>query len=268
MRSSCGPDVLLDKDGSVMLNPVGFVDYERISRDTGHRFERSKEAATGIAVRCYMNRSFFVAAPDAFTVSTQTIPDHARGAAKPETMADAQVSIVLAAVSGGMLEIGDNFPSLQSEPERLRLIEDPVLIDMVRLGRAAKPIDLMNFAPSDGQPSIFHLQESSRQSILAVFNWTEQKRDHDPTCRSGVLPRRAFHHRRCSRTKDGGAEVRGSESSHPAAALGSDAQDHRCSAGTYICGRAYGSWRCRRQSGPHDSGDGRHSGGVVPLGLW
>jgi alpha-galactosidase len=179
IRDSVGPDVLLDKDGSVMLNPVGIVDYGRISQDTGHRFEASRDAATGIAARYYMNRNFFVADPDAFTVSTQTIPDHARrGGGRPETLADAQVSIVLAAVSGGMLEIGDDLPSLENEPERLGLIENQDLIDMVRLGRAARPLDLMNFATTDGQPSIFYLQESGRQSILAVFNWTENPTDH------------------------------------------------------------------------------------------
>ena len=162
-----------------MLNPVGLVDYGRISQDTGHTFQRSKDAATGIAARYYMNRNFFVADPDAFTVSTQTIPDHARrGDGRPETLADAQVSIVLAAVSGGMLEIGDDLPTLENNAERLGLIENQDLIDMVRLGCAARPLDLMNFAASDGQPSIFYLRESGRQSILAVFNWTDSPTDH------------------------------------------------------------------------------------------
>jgi hypothetical protein len=179
IRDSVGPGILLDKDGSVMLNPVGIVDYGRISQDTGHRFEASKDAATGIAARYYMNRNFFVADPDAFTVSTQTIPDHARrGGGQPETLADAQVSIVLAAVSGGMLEIGDDLPSLENAPARLRLIENQDLINMVRVGRAAKPLDLMSYAASDGQPSIFYLQESGRQNILAIFNWTEKPTDH------------------------------------------------------------------------------------------
>jgi hypothetical protein len=179
IRDSVGPSVLLDKDGSVMLNPVGFVDYGRISQDTGHSFDRSRDAATGIAARYYMNRNFFVADPDAFTVSAQTIPDHARRrGGQPETLADAQVSIVLAAVSGGMLEIGDDLPALESEPERLGLIENQDLIDMVRLGRAARPLDLMDFAASDGQPSVFYLVESARQGILALFNWTERPTDH------------------------------------------------------------------------------------------
>ena len=74
IREAVGDDVFLDKDGSVMLNPVGYVDYGRISQDTGHSFGASRDAATGIAARYYMDRNFFVSDPDAFTVSTQT--DH------------------------------------------------------------------------------------------------------------------------------------------------------------------------------------------------
>ena len=47
IRKAVGEDVLLDKDGSPMLNPVGLVDAGRISQDTGHAFLRSKEAAAG-----------------------------------------------------------------------------------------------------------------------------------------------------------------------------------------------------------------------------
>ncbi len=179
IRDTVGDDVLLDKDGSVMMNPVGIVDYGRISQDTGHTFDASRDAATGIAARYYMNRNFFVSDPDAFTVSTQTIPDQSwHESVKPATLDEARVSIALAAVSGGMFEIGDNLPSLENSPERLALIENEDLIDMIRLGRASKPIDLMSFAPSDEQPSVFFLKESNRQSILTVFNWTEHSTEH------------------------------------------------------------------------------------------
>ena len=174
IRDTVGDDVLLDKDGSVMLNPVGLVDYGRISQDTGHTFDASRDAATGIAARYFMNRNYFVSDPDAFTVSTQTIPDQSwHESVKPASLDEAEVSIALAAVSGGMFEIGDNLPSLENSPERLALIENQDLIDMIRLGRASKPIDLMSYAPADGQPSIFYLKESGRQSILSVFNWTD-----------------------------------------------------------------------------------------------
>jgi alpha-galactosidase len=179
IRDAVGDDVLLDKDGSVMLNPVGLVDYGRISQDTGHTFEASHDAATGIAARYYMNRNFFVSDPDAFTVSTQTVPDQSwHGGVKPATLDEARVSIALAAVSGGMFEIGDDLPSLENSPERLALIENQDLIDMIRLGCASKPIDLMSYAPSDGQPSIFYLKESNRRGILTVFNWTEHNTEH------------------------------------------------------------------------------------------
>jgi alpha-galactosidase len=179
IRETVGDDVLLDKDGSVMMNPVGYVDYGRISQDTGHTFEASHDAATGIAARYYMNRNYFVADPDAFTVSTQTVPDQAwHNSTEAESLNDARVSIALAAVSGGMFEIGDDLPTLQNSPERLALIENQDLIDMIRLGRASKPIDLMSYSSADTQPSIFYLKESGRQSILTVFNWSEQKTEH------------------------------------------------------------------------------------------
>ena len=49
IREAVGDGVLLDKDGSVMLNPVGIVDIGRISCDTGHSFDASRNAAPGIA---------------------------------------------------------------------------------------------------------------------------------------------------------------------------------------------------------------------------
>ena len=107
IRNSVGEDVVLDKDGSPMLNPVGIVDTGRISQDTGHTFGATRDAASGVAARYYMNRNFFIADPDAFTVSTQTVDDQSwHGGQRPLTLDEAKVSIALAAVSGGMFEIG------------------------------------------------------------------------------------------------------------------------------------------------------------------
>lgn len=179
IRKAVGNDTYLDKDGSVMMNPVGYVDYGRISQDTGHTFRASRDAATGIAARYYMNRNFFVADPDAFTVSTQTFGDQTWHESKtPATLNEARVSMALAAVSGGMLEIGDNLPSLENAPDRVALIQNEDLLDMVRLGRASVPIDLMDYSEQDSQPSIFLLKESPRQNILTIFNWTERSIDH------------------------------------------------------------------------------------------
>src|SRR6185437_14650494 len=179
IRKAVGDHVLLDKDGSVMLNPVGYVDFGRISQDTGHTFSASKEAAPGIAARYYMNRNYFVADPDAFSVSEQTIHDQAwHNSRHPLTLDEAKVPIALAAVAGGMYEIGDDLPILGSEPERLALVENQDLIDMARLGRSSIPVDLMSYLPEDEQPSIFLLKESGRQSILTIFNWTDNSRTH------------------------------------------------------------------------------------------
>jgi hypothetical protein len=174
IRSTVGEDVVLDKDGSTMLNPVGIVDTGRISQDTGHTFGASRDAASGIAARYYMNRNFFVADPDAFTVSTQTVDDQSwHGGQRQLSLEEAKVSIALAAVAGGMFELGDDLPTLGASQERLSLVKNADLLDMARLSRSSTPTDLMTYAARDMQPSIFLLKEDNRQSILTIFNWTE-----------------------------------------------------------------------------------------------
>jgi alpha-galactosidase len=176
IREAVGNDVLLDKDGSPMLNPVGLVDDGRVSQDTGHSFERSKEAAPGIAARYYMHRNFFLNDPDAFTVSRQLLEE--REIQAPLTLNEAQVSIALSAISGGLYEIGDDLLTLAKDSDRVALLENSDLLQMAKLGRAAIPVDLLTYSPEDGQPSIFVLHEDARQSIVSVFNWTEHPRSH------------------------------------------------------------------------------------------
>lgn len=177
IRYAVGEDVILDKDGSPMLNPVGIVDTGRISQDTGHTFEASRDAATGIAARYYMNRNFFIGDPDAFTVSRQTVDEQEwHGGKRPLTLDEARVSIALAAVAGGMFEIGDDLPTLFQDADRIALVQNQDLIDMARLGRASTPMDLMNYAPEDQIPSTFILHESKRQTVLTLFNWTDKER--------------------------------------------------------------------------------------------
>lgn len=179
IREAVGENVLLDKDGSPMLNPVGLVDTGRISQDTGHTFGASREAAAGVAARFFMNGNYYLADPDAFTVARQTIPEQTwHGGRKALSLDEARVSIALAAVAGGMYEIGDDLPTLGADPERVALVKNQDLMNMARLQRSSLPIDLMSYAPSDEMPSIFLLRESKRQSMLTVFNWTEKPTEH------------------------------------------------------------------------------------------
>lgn len=163
-----------------MLNPVGLVDTGRISVDTGHTFESSKEAAPGIAARFYMNRNFYIGDPDAFTVSRQTVDEQEwHGGKHPLSLDEAKVSIALAAVAGGMYEIGDDLPTLGADADRMALVKNQDLLNMTRLGHASQPLDLMSYTPEDRMPSMFSLQESKRQSIMTVFNWTDKTTEHD-----------------------------------------------------------------------------------------
>jgi len=177
IRDTVGDEVVLDKDGSPMLTPVGLVDTGRVSADTGHSFQATKNAAPGIAARFYMHRNFFLNDPDAFNTIDQTISEF-REKHPVLDLSAAQASIALSAVSGGMYEIGDDMPALGSQKDRLALVENRELLNMAKLGRASTPVDLMTYEPGDEQPSIFFLQESPHQTILTVFNWTKTSRSH------------------------------------------------------------------------------------------
>jgi alpha-galactosidase len=172
-----GEDVILDKDGSPMLNPVGLVDTGRISADTGHSFERTKNAASGIAARFYMQHNFFVDDPDAFNVTATHLMERAHERSSV-SLGAAEASIALSAISGGMYEIGDDMLVLGTEKDRLALVENQELLNMAKIGRASTPVDLMTYEPEDGQPSVFFLREDQRQAILTVFNWTNAARSH------------------------------------------------------------------------------------------
>lgn len=189
IRQAVGSDVLLDKDGSMMLAPVGFVNEGRVAPDTGHSFSASRDAVSNIASRFYMNRNFYVSDPDAFSVSREIEPQqHWHESQSGLSLGEARVQIVLAAIAGGMYEIGDDLPTLGSEPKRLALVNNQELIEMNRLGRAALPLDLMTFKPEDELPSVFYLREDRRQAMLAVFNWTGQPRSHEFTMAELHLP--------------------------------------------------------------------------------
>src|SRR5262249_16343520 len=150
-----------------------------ISVDTGHTFAASREAAAGVAARFFMNGNYYLADPDAFTVARQTIPEQTwHGGKKPLTLDEARVSIALAAIAGGMYEIGDDLPTLGADSSRVALVKNPDLLNMARLKRSSLPLDLMNYAPTDEMPSIFLLRESKRQAMLTVFNWTEKPTEH------------------------------------------------------------------------------------------
>jgi hypothetical protein len=177
IRDAVGDEVVLDKDGSPMLTPVGLVDTGRVSSDTAHSFQATKDAAPGIAARFYMHRNFFLNDPDAFNTTDQPFGEFTE---RPHllTLSAAQASIALSAVSGGMYEIGDDMLVLGSEKDRLALVENKDLLNIAKVGRASAPLDLMTYEPDDEQPSIFFLRESPHQAILTIFNWTKISRSH------------------------------------------------------------------------------------------
>jgi hypothetical protein len=70
----------------------------------------------------------------------------------------------------------------------LALVKNPDLLAMAKLGRAAIPLDLLTYTEKDEQPSIFLLHQDNRQSMLAIFNWTEHSSSHAFTLSKLKLP--------------------------------------------------------------------------------
>jgi alpha-galactosidase len=182
IRKAVGDDVILDKDGSPMLTPVGLVDAGRIAADTAHNWQKIKLSAQAVAAHFYMNRNFYLSDPDAFNLCREVpAPQGDKRPitfAEPVSLDEAQVSIMLSEVSGGMHEIGDDLPTLGVEKDRRALVENRDLLEMAKLSRASTPVDLLTYEAEDEQPSVFFLPEDQRQSILTIFNWTTNSRSH------------------------------------------------------------------------------------------
>ncbi len=83
---------------------------------------------------------------------------------------------MLAAISGGMYEIGDDMLILGAEKDRLALVENQDLLDVARLSKSFTPLDLLSYETQELVPSIYFLREDDRQSMLAVYNWSEKPR--------------------------------------------------------------------------------------------
>jgi len=73
----------------------------------------------------------------------------------PLTLSEAEVSIALSAVSGGMYEIGDDLPTVGEDADRAALLKNPDLLEMAKLGRASIPIDLLTYRAEDEQRASF-----------------------------------------------------------------------------------------------------------------
>jgi hypothetical protein len=87
-----------------------------------------------------------------------------------------------------MFEEGDDLPTLGAEPDRLALVKNPDLLQMAKLSHSALPLGLLAYRDQDEMPSVFLLKEDRRQTILAVFNWTEEPRAHVFTLPDLSLP--------------------------------------------------------------------------------
>ena len=177
IRDAVGDDVILDKDGSPMLTPVGLVDTGRISADTAHSFEGTRLPRRELPLASTCTAIFF------WMIRTPSTPRRSLSA-----NTHARLPRILYPPRRPRL-LSPRFPAactrlattccvMGSQKDRLRLVENEDLLNMAKLGRASTPLDLMTYEPEDEQPSIFFLRESPHQAILVLFNWTKSPRSH------------------------------------------------------------------------------------------
>ncbi|MDQ8739149.1 discoidin domain-containing protein [Paenibacillus sp. LHD-38] len=74
------------------------------------------------------------------------------------------------ALGGGHWLAGDNFPFLSEE--RMSILENKKLLELVRKGKAAKPVDMPNvYHKGEHSPSVVYITDNGGDVIVGLSNW-------------------------------------------------------------------------------------------------
>ncbi len=188
LRDTLGPDVTIIGIAGPWLATAGAVDYYRQSNDVelsglGPQWPFFESAALGTAARAHVHDVFFRADPDHVIVEPPLSLDEARAVA------------TYVALSGGLWFAGDDLARLPAE--RLALLTRAEILDIVAEGRAATPLDLLDSAATRAYvaplapylarllgvaslseiatPSIWRLERRDGSTVLAIFNWSDDR---------------------------------------------------------------------------------------------
>ncbi len=188
VRAALGPDVTLIGIAGPWLATAGAVDYYRQSNDVelsglGPAWPFFESAALGTSARAHAHGVFFRADPDHVIVEA------------PLTLDEARAVATYVALSGGLWFAGDDLTKLPTE--RLTLLTNPQILEIVTASRAATPVDLLDAAATKGYvapiapylarllhvtslseiapPSIWRLARDDGSIVLAIFNWSDER---------------------------------------------------------------------------------------------
>lgn len=195
-RQAVGPESFIVAGAAPAWAVAGLVDACRVGPDIAHEWGQIKLAADSIASRFYLHRRFFILDPDAMVVARKGRPAGVLGRrfqARPLTLEEARTWVTAAALTGGLLQLGDDLPELYQDPQRYALITNGNLIEINRRGKIAIPIDLMDFDSEDEIPHFWHIKEKDNSDILAIFNWQDEPRSFTfPLLRIGLSPEQEY----------------------------------------------------------------------------
>jgi len=196
VREAIGADSFIVAGAAPAWAVAGMVDACRAGPDIAHEWAQIKQTADSIASRYYLHRRFFILDPDAAVAGRRGRPKGILSrnfTADPITLEEARVSVTVAALSGGLLQLGDDLPELYTSPERYALITNRDIIDINRKRKIARPVDLMSFKRKNEIPSFWHIRENRDRHILAIFNWQDAAASFSlPLHRLGLSSSREF----------------------------------------------------------------------------
>jgi alpha-galactosidase len=192
IREAVGDTAYLVAAGAPPWAVAGLVDACRAGFDITHDWRHVKFAAGDIAACYYLHNRFFTLDPDALVAAPYGHPQEAsiyRNDGSRFTTDEARTWITVAALTGGLLQLGDDLLLLRRFPERYKMITNPEIIKINRMGKIAFPVDLMDFESEKDIPRFWHLRESDGSDILAIFNWRDQPETASlPLTRIGLDP--------------------------------------------------------------------------------
>ncbi|MCJ8010432.1 discoidin domain-containing protein [Paenibacillus sp. KQZ6P-2] len=87
---------------------------------------------------------------------------------------DSKLLATTVALGGGHWLVGDNIPFVAED--RLQIIENKALLDLVKQGNAAKPVKMTNFYhQEEHSPAAIYVTDDDGNRIVGLSNWTDHE---------------------------------------------------------------------------------------------
>jgi len=190
IREAMGNDAYIDGCGAPMLPGVGIFDGNRIGGDicfgmvydgkpySGMNWVQLIYETRNVAARYFLGGSAYHNDPDVIVVR------ESGGAGIGYTFDEARTLTTACVLCGGVTMLSDNLPELSAE--RLALLNNREVYDLIGTGKSAIPIDLFDYAdigPSgeasgtglrltiDQVPKIWYLPIDEKTCAVGIFNW-------------------------------------------------------------------------------------------------